>query len=119
MYRCTNEACSEDPHGRLIYDFESDRGVCPKCGADRQGGRVVRREVIHFDPSRVAGGRNAWACAPGQPLRPLASGDPRAVTCAACRGTEAYAAALAALGDAVEGDFPVEVDARAGMIRRG
>lgn len=99
FFRCQNANCSEDRHGRLIFDFEANEPVCPKCGCDARDPRyadtVIQLEVIHFDPpdERLAGkGKNILACNPrrrvGATVR--ASGDPTVVNCPACKATDAY-----------------------------
>lgn len=130
LYRCQNAKCSEDPHGRLIFDFEGTEPVCPKCGTDgrKRPQVVIKREVVHYEaPGPVEGyGVGHPACAPGK--RALRrSGAPQAVTCAACKGTEAFRQALAALDGPEDGlvdvpadqrDFPVEIDLARGVIKK-
>jgi ssDNA-binding Zn-finger/Zn-ribbon topoisomerase 1 len=102
LWRCQNEACSECPHGRLIYDFQNPTGVCPKCGADPRTpeGRetVIPRVCMHLVVKDPAGpivtgkGRLRVACQPGTATLPgRATGAPSAVTCPVCRATEAFA----------------------------
>lgn len=98
LYRCQNPACSTDPHGRLIFDFEADQPRCPKCNADSRRPEhkfvVVKREVIHFHiedprgPDAGFGKRRRIACdAKGSIAGKHATGDVAAVTCPACRKT--------------------------------
>lgn len=96
-YRCQNEACSTDDHGRLIFDFWAEQPVCPKCGADGREGKfrhiVIALSLVHFDPpSQVRGvGQRTKACdslhyANGQ----VATGNPNSVTCPVCKATDVY-----------------------------
>lgn len=99
MYRCTNGRCAVDPAGREIFDFASEDGTCPKCGAGpnhpnpRVRGLVFRLELVHFDPpSEFPGvGLNHAACDPKKPIGTTrGTGDPGAVTCPVCKETLAF-----------------------------
>jgi hypothetical protein len=67
MWRCQNEECSEDPSGRLIFDFEVADGqppICPSCKADvrkpEQRFTLVKLETVHLhvkDPNGPDVGR--------------------------------------------------------------
>lgn len=111
LYRCSNANCCDrvgNPH-----EFLADEGICPKCGISqgdqRFGSLIIRCVMIHFDPpSPVPGyGLGVRACAPETAIhapvdafgRPRighgGTGDPVAVSCPACKATEAYQAAIA------------------------
>lgn len=107
LYRCMACLGGRGTPGR---DFEADGPVCPECGAE--GNDVLQRVVVHFDPpsGRRQGGRS-WgkghlACRPDVPVlsagpdgvRYVASGHPDAVTCSACRDSEAFKEAAASFG---------------------
>jgi hypothetical protein len=124
LYRCQNQHCSTDPHGRLIFDFEAEEPVCPTCGTDaRVPGPevVVALKVVHFDPPSHVFGRGLGhpACRPEKSVRGVAAtGDPGSVNCAACKATEAYRKAYRDSRPWDEADYAVEIDAKAGVIRR-
>lgn len=101
LYRCQNEDCSDDPHGRLIFDFENDVPVCPKCSADARTpygtNVVIVRVPVHLHVKDPAGpiitprGRLRVACSPDASKLPrAATGVPVAATCPACRETDAF-----------------------------
>lgn len=101
LWRCQNESCTEDPHGRLIYDFAAEHPVCPKCGADGRtvagSNAVVKREVIHYlviDPAgslATPHGRRSVACQPAASRVPShTTGQWEAVTCLDCQESEPY-----------------------------
>jgi hypothetical protein len=106
-YRCY--ACV-DAKGRPGRDFEAaGPPKCPACGADPaldpRHARVVQPvAVIHFDPpSGVPGlGVGLWACDKTKPVAGggMATGDPLAVTCAACVRTPTFAQAMEGRGPA-------------------
>lgn len=100
LYLCRNHPV---PGGA---PFEADRPVCPHCGLDRDASPEYRsyiadRELVHFDPPHpiiADRGMNRTACS-NQPLggdprnggkTVIASGDREAVTCPACKMTEAF-----------------------------
>lgn len=85
------------------HDFEAEKPVCPKCGLDgdhpKSRGAVAPRVVIHFDPpgAHPMFAENALACQPDKAVGAggtMATGDPREVSCPACRRTAAFARAL-------------------------
>jgi hypothetical protein len=93
-YRCQNEACSEDAAGRLIFDFWTERPICPKCGTDgkQMPDIVIPLAVVHFDPpSHVKNrGQRIAACdSQGYGGRAV-SGNPNVVNCPECRATAAW-----------------------------
>lgn len=96
LYRC-------HPCGK--FEFTADRPVCPQCGTDGDDPRIKARGfviplvILHFDPpSGLPGmGKNRPAC--DQTLYVghngvRATGEPSAVSCAACKLTEEFALAL-------------------------
>lgn len=143
LWRCTRISCSTDPHGRNLFDFEADLPVCPKCAADMRKPRsgVLKLECVHYDPpgdlviDQFRRGKNEAACAPGKPFRGFASGAPDAVTCPACKRTEAWREAAVDVGVILPtppdeepvpgpgpevpeaGDFAVEVDLKGQVFR--
>jgi ribosomal protein S27E len=106
LWRCTRISCSEDAHGRNIYDFDRPEPVCPKCGSDmrKPRGGILKLEVIHYDPpgdlviDQFRRGRNEAACSPGRPFKGFASGAPDAVTCPACKRTAVWREAAVEAG---------------------
>jgi predicted nucleic-acid-binding Zn-ribbon protein len=125
LWRCYNAKCSET--GIPGFDFEvpeTEKPKCPKCGITREMPRfshlLVERVQIHFDaPSGIVDGigKGFIACDPSKLVgKYRATGAPSAVTCAACKATEAYKAAVTA--DSVHPDFEVtaNVDAATGTI---
>lgn len=125
MFRCYNQKCSTDKHGRLGFDFEAPVSaiVCPKCGAGktaRTAQLIVKLACIHFDPpTDIYGiGENSIACNPekhvGRDAR--ASGAHDAVTCKACRATRVFQDSYAASRPLEDGDYEVEFDAEQGRI---
>lgn len=92
-YRCQNEACSEDPAGRLIFDFWSTEAKCPKCGSTPLQHIVIPLEVIHYDPpSNIRGrGQRVMACNRGPyGTGQMVTGAVSAVTCRECKATEEW-----------------------------
>lgn len=129
LWRCHNEDCSADPHGRLIFDFEADKPVCPKCGADPRKPEfretVVRLETMHllvkdangpiFERSR----RLTLACKPGAKLTTeRASMMRQVVNCPSCKRSAAFREAPAVDGNFDDADFDVDVDTAKGEIRK-
>jgi hypothetical protein len=103
-WRCCK--CKPAPRGRI---FESDTGICPKCGAE--GHHIVFELVdVHFI---VMGSGPIWtqswgkqhiACDPQRdvlarnPFEHYAASDhPAAITCPSCMGTKEWQEASAAL----------------------
>lgn len=90
--------------------------VCPKCGLD--GGDPDLKDWIaplvvnHYEPPHAAGipnkgcGKLACTGRPARESRFIGTGDPRLVTCPACRATDAFQKALAAIDDAPESRLP-------------
>lgn len=107
LWRCQNEECSTDPHGRLIFDFMADEPVCPTCGADGRTPEghnvVIPRTVIHLLVKDKAGplkgerGRYRLAC---QPEAKRVAGQfttvPSAATCPLCHESDLYKTAYVA-----------------------
>lgn len=125
MFRCHNQACTTDKHGRLGFDFEAPVSaiVCPKCGAGktaRTAQLIVKLAVVHFDPpTNIQGvGENVAACNPekaiGSGMR--GSGVHDAVTCKACRATQVFQDSYAASRPLEDADYEVEFDAKEGRI---
>src|ERR1041385_7364792 len=100
LWRCYAEECGG-------HDFTSEPGqpvVCPNCQRDRKepenANVIVKRETIHLlvkapkvGPIIGHGHRYAVACKPSQKTTGehcRISGEPGAVTCPACRDTEAW-----------------------------
>lgn len=97
--------CRNHPDPAGGAPFEADKPVCPFCGLDRDERPeyrqyIAEREVVHFDPPHpvlLGGGLNKTACG-SQPLGGdprngrfvYASGDRLAVTCPACKLTDAF-----------------------------
>ncbi len=107
-YRCDNGNCRSKP---TKGEFRSKVPLCPLCGtaADepRFGHLIVRLVDIHFDPpSHIANyGMGHRACNPAVPIQAQANelgeptlsglfhagtGDPRCVTCDACKETDVF-----------------------------
>lgn len=98
-WKCYNcQAKGTDING---FDFEAEKPICPKCGADGTGPRghhaVQARVILHFDPPSpiVNVGQNVIACKPsigiiGNKHGLRATGDTNVVTCEACKSTDAY-----------------------------
>lgn len=133
-YRCQNQDCSEDPAGRLIFDFWAEDPVCPKCQADqrhpKRGVLIVELEVIHFDPpSKYRGlGLGHLACnsayQPGQLLggkHVMATGDPGSVNCPNCRESDFWKEAKKASSGMVPpaADLLLNIDAGKQTVTKG
>jgi hypothetical protein len=126
LWRCQNLKCSEDVHGRCIFDFEAAKPICPKCGTNgkTRPGTIIKRECIHFDEptdtvvNGVQRGKNTAACT-GLPFKGMATGEAPCVTCPKCMETLAYKKALAAFSGEVysEGDFPLAVDLKGQVFK--
>jgi hypothetical protein len=97
MYRCLN--CKGE--------FQADKPACAACELDattnpRDAQYIVELAVIHYDPpTRIAGrGKNVAACDPkirvglraGAGPGAMLSGEKGAVTCPACKASEAFTA---------------------------
>ena len=101
--------------------FEAARPACPACGADpardpRDKALVVELAVVHLDPphpTRPNRGLGHLACDPavavprGDGVR--FTGEPVAVTCRACRQTDAFRRLTPAGGVPAEADAEVLV----------
>lgn len=121
LFRCTNPACSTDPAGREIFDFEADLPICPKCKADirrpEHRHTIVKLETIHLHikdaagPDIGKGNRYRIACGGSLGGGKLGTAEAKAVTCPKCKATAEYKA----LNDEgypplEERDFQVNVD---------
>jgi hypothetical protein len=105
LFRCQNQKCSTDPHGRLIFDFESNEPVCPNCKADARlpefKHTVIKLTTIHLhlkDPKGQdigQGSRYRVACG-GSLAGRHGSGDAIAVNCPECKATKEYKGIMAA-----------------------
>lgn len=93
--------CMNHPElGTTGVKFESEKPVCPECGADGDspdsGGCVAPRVVIHFIPPHPVvknRGTGVLACDPKTRVGlhgMMATGDPREATCPACRASDAW-----------------------------
>lgn len=133
LWRCQNPECSEDAAGRLIFDFEADLPICPKCAADSRKPEfrhtIVKREVVHLHvrdkkgPDVGVGSRYRIACVAATEGRKASvagkfgSGDATAATCPACKKTPEYFAMIPAECRALaKEDYEVEIDALAGKM---
>ena len=102
MYRC--HVCEPEAN-QLGTDFEANKPICPRCGTDGTNARfqkyITERVVLHFDaPTHIPDlGVGYIACNPSQRVPAGAhlrfTGDPGAVSCPACRATEAWVKASA------------------------
>ncbi len=128
LWRCLRDKCSTDKQGRCIFDFESERPVCPSCHTD---GRefpqiVIKLETIHYEAvegkiGNMQYGTKELACEPGKPIKAGThrSAAARAVNCAACRKTQLWREGMKDQGEVLEDkDYPVEIDPEAMAIRR-
>lgn len=95
-YRCQSMSCSEDPAGRLIFDFWAEKPICPKCGVDaaKMPHVVIQLEVVHFDPpSKVFGrGQRIVACTRRGygASNVIVTGNPTSVNCPECKATKEW-----------------------------
>ena len=126
LWKCWNAKCADKP-GMPGHDFvgEDAVGKCDKCGLasndPRFGRLIVPRVILHFDaPSGIVDGAgvNYAAC---EPERTRAkgyrmTGEPSAVTCPACRGTEAFAKADRETHIHPDYDLPIEINADGTMV---
>lgn len=129
MFRCYNQACATDKHGRLGFDFDAPLTaiVCPKCGAGktaRTAQLIVKLATVHFDPpTGITGvGENFAACNPELPIgrKARGSGVHDAVTCAACRASDVFQSTYAASRAMEAEDYEIEFDAKEGrMVPKG
>lgn len=102
LYLCRNHP--DTVHG---HPFEADKPVCPRCGMDRDADPshaqyIADRVVVHMEPPhplKFDRGAGHAACDPalktGTRVKGVAvvtTGEPLAVTCPACKLTEAFAA---------------------------
>ncbi len=123
MFRCYN---CENAKGMPGLDFPADAPVCPNCGLDGRdpkfAGLFAPLVCIHFDaPHAVAKNRGVGhaACDPKLPIGTVrGSGHPDAVSCPACRETEAFQAAQKAVSVNPEDNFPLTVDLQGGEYRK-
>jgi hypothetical protein len=117
-WRCLNAQCA-------TAEFESAEPKCPGCGVDRRNpryaGHVAAFVAVHFDPPdpvvpRMGLGR--LACDPARPVAGShATGSHLAVSCKACRESEAFRASYRApLGGPPVADAVVGIDARRGVL---
>lgn len=127
LYRCQAED-HPDEHGRLIFDFEAEGPICPKCGADAKLPEYVHTVVelvqVHFLVKDKAGlmigkgSRYRAACDPkaiiGDKFR--ATGDPTAVTCRRCQESSDYPEERRRRVDHAEGDREIEINTQAQVI---
>ncbi len=109
LWRCLNGRCAQNRNrSRPGYDFElpvTQPPVCPVCGASGlvHPDTVIERKLLHYDrivsddPNSVIRpnrGENVAACDPATPWegneRVGYTGEPSAVTCPACKRTEAW-----------------------------
>lgn len=112
LWRCMNPDCADRPGIKNGHDFDAEKGICPKCGADRAhprlGQLIVRLATVHFDPpTKFAGvGENVRACDGKSVLLDdprrvemehfhAATGDPGSVNCVKCKATDKFKAAAA------------------------
>jgi hypothetical protein len=101
LYVCRNHADTIFGH-----PFEAEKPVCPKCGMDRDADPthaqyITERVVIHLEPPHAVKfdrGAGHAACNPDlkvgrvvKGVRVVTTGEPLAVTCEACKQTEAFA----------------------------
>ncbi len=126
-YNCDNE------HGNPGLDFLGDEPKCPQCGLDGTDKRYkhlfAALKVIHFDapdPSLVKGsgritrGVGHAACNPEIKVgKVMASGEPNAVNCPACKDTEVWKLADKTSKLNPEDDFPVELDLAGTVLKKG
>lgn len=132
LWRCQNAGCSNDPSGRLIFDFEAELPICPKCGADARRPEfrqtVIRRECIHLhvptpngpDIPPSSSVRYGLACHPTKSalVGGRATSEAICVTCPACMKTQEYRDGMESFGIYLEdADFVIEkADAREGIL---
>lgn len=120
-WRCHNETCTEDPAGRLQYDFESKLPVCPKCGTDRRkpehSNMITELVCMHYfvqdKNGPIIGSRFRYRIACDPNLKVLggndrAAGDPHAVNCTKCKGTPEWIDA--AVASRLIYDYDVGID---------
>lgn len=126
LWKCWNPKCA-DKLGMPGHDFVGDdaAGKCDRCGLQsddkRFGHLIVPRVVIHFDaPSGIVEGHGVGyaACEPERTREKgyRMTGEPVAVTCPACRGSEAFAKADHDAKLHPDYDVPVELKADGTMI---
>lgn len=122
IFRCSNESCSTDPHGRTIFDFELPAGappICPKCQADPRKPEfkhtIVKLAVIHFHikdakgPDIGRGSRYRIACG-GTLSGKMGTAAHQAVTCPECKKSAEFLAVTDEYAPLAEKDFQVTVD---------
>lgn len=122
LYRCYNPPCA-DSDGIPGHDFVGIEPVCDRCGADQRDPRlgrfVINLKVIHWDPPQPkhpSVGQGIRAC-DGQLISAgMASGDPLAVNCPACRQIEQFRAALKQAHVRPEDDLHLELNLQPGHL---
>lgn len=129
LYRCQNSKCSDDPHGRLIFDFAlpaDQQPICPKCGTSLKNEPliVIRRKLIHFDPPHPVIGDRGQRCAACDPAVKWEASDhvgftgaPEAVTCLDCQATEVWKKLAVERRYRQEYDFTIEVDPKTKTVK--
>jgi hypothetical protein len=95
LFRCENAGCD-----KWRERYAADAPACPHCGS-AEALELVPVHYLYIDPAgavRTAHGRRTLACQPkaALPLPDACSGERLAVTCPACRATEAFQAHEAA-----------------------
>lgn len=112
-FRC-NACVDESGRRPRLLEFESDRQVCPRCGASGPPlvAALIDVHLVVMDPKgaiQAASGRQYVACSPKRPyfgidpLRPYsATGEVSAVTCPRCKGTKEYLERARALEEVEE-----------------
>lgn len=132
LFRCQGSKCSEDAHGRLIFDFESNRPVCPKCKKDARQfpNLIVKLETTHLvveDPAGKIKGRHEMLRCICQPDREQMDDRFRistvagVVNCPACKKSDEYLKWMvenSEFGVIEEGDYEITLDPKTGHIQR-
>ncbi len=122
-YRCYNPKCADKPD-IPGHDFLAAAAACDRCGikaADPRFGRFLTELVlIHYEPpSGVVDGIGAdhVACLPERPAGGLRrTGAPSAVTCPACRGTDAWKRDSTPAAVKPEDDLTLTIDPATGVV---
>jgi hypothetical protein len=128
LWRCQRGSCSEDAQGRSIFDFQSEKPICPKCKTDMRKDPhiVIKLECVHFERVvDVVGvmhiGSKELACKPGEPIKPGTTrcSSAKAVNCPECRKTAEWRQNMEATGQILEDkDYPIEIDMENQVIRK-
>lgn len=137
-YRCF--ACLSHGGRKLGRDFLASTDTlsvsCPNCGleaADPKGGAlIVPVAVVHYEPPKAKlsatvrrmVGADRVACdaedaGPASGRGIMRTGEPAAVTCPACRGSEAFKAEAGAVGLDPRFDLPVKPAAGGSLVFEG